>query len=44
MNGLKTKGNKAYVGKMKYMYSHGRVIYPPGKPAPVHVGYKPVSS
>ncbi|KAK7108449.1 hypothetical protein V1264_016187 [Littorina saxatilis] len=44
LSSLKTNGNNFYIGKMKYMYSNGRVIYPPGKPVPVHVGYKPVAS
>ncbi|KAL8599072.1 hypothetical protein ACOMHN_006881 [Nucella lapillus] len=45
MNGVKEKGSNLYVGKMKYMYSHGRVIYPPGKHMGAqHIGYKPVAS
>ncbi|XP_076445860.1 uncharacterized protein LOC143283501 [Babylonia areolata] len=45
MTGLmKDKGNNLYVGKMKYMYSHGRVIYPPGRQASQYLGYKQVSS
>ncbi|KAK7500170.1 hypothetical protein BaRGS_00008717, partial [Batillaria attramentaria] len=33
-----------YVGRMKYKYSHGRVIYPPGRAVTVPNGYKPVST